>query len=343
MVSPGSSQSTTSFSDMETSVEAVEKIIKHQFKNKKLLEEALTHSSLGDSPSYERLEFFGDAVLQLAVSKYLFAEYPNLDPNYLTRLRSVNTSNERLARVAVRHDIYPYVRQNAPDLTDKVREFYEAANQEDDIVIHGGSVKPCCVLPDIVESIIGAVHIDVDYDLEKSWLIVRDLLEPMVTLDDLKKEPQPVTRLYEYCAKAHIKVDIKRSNDTSNVYVDGEFFVSGSNDLDAAKKALLEFGDPVLPANNTWELKFWAEIDDTLNEIKEAKQKLCVLCRKKQLPKPEYSPENESGPPHEKKVKFAVEIDGIGRMIGEEKAKKKHANNSAASLLIRSLKKIYSL
>ena len=85
---PAPSFSITSSSvEMEASVASVEKIINYSFRNKRLLEEALTHSSFSNFPSYERLEFIGDAVLGLAISNHLFLAYPNLDPDDQRRFR----------------------------------------------------------------------------------------------------------------------------------------------------------------------------------------------------------------------------------------------------------------
>lgn len=79
--------------------------IRESFNNKALFDEALTHKSWVNEnpktrPSYERLEFLGDAVLELVISRELFEKYPGEDEGYLTALRSrlVNTAN--LAEVA---------------------------------------------------------------------------------------------------------------------------------------------------------------------------------------------------------------------------------------------------
>lgn len=95
---------------------AVEKILNYSFNNKKLLEEALTHSSCDDYPSYQRLEFVGDAALGLALANYFFLAYPSLDAGELTLLRAANTSTEKFARVAVRHGLYSFLRRNAAAL-----------------------------------------------------------------------------------------------------------------------------------------------------------------------------------------------------------------------------------
>lgn len=106
--------------DMATSIRAVEEILSYKFKNRKLLEEALTHSSCTDSPSYQRLEFVGDAALGLAVANYVYLAYPELDPGQLSLLRAANVSTEKLARVAVRHSLYKFVRHNTTTLDQKV-------------------------------------------------------------------------------------------------------------------------------------------------------------------------------------------------------------------------------
>lgn len=107
--------------NMEAGVEAVERILGYSFRNKKLLEEALTHPSFGESePNFERLEFIGDAVLGLAVTNYLFLAYPQLAPGPLSSLRAANISTEKLARVAVRHGLYRYIRSRAGSLDNKV-------------------------------------------------------------------------------------------------------------------------------------------------------------------------------------------------------------------------------
>ncbi|KAK9938604.1 hypothetical protein M0R45_015332 [Rubus argutus] len=243
--------------EMEEKVEAVERIIKYEFKkkNKRLLEVALTHSSCVNAVSNLRLAFMGDAVLGLAVSKYLYHEYPGIDQGDLTRLRSVNVGNEKFARVAVRHNLYNYLRRTAPDVDDLVREFTEVVNGEDQEKAHvyRGSMDAPKVLADIVESVAAAIYVDLNYDLKKFWKKFRHLLEPITTLEEIQEQPQPVTELYEFCQKHGMDVIItpqrdetKRIENVYVVYVDGEFVASGSSKkkgiakVNAAKIALRE-------------------------------------------------------------------------------------------------------
>ena len=69
-----------------------------------LLTEALTHRSLEDNASHhnERLEFLGDAVLQIVVSNFLFRAYPNAREGYLTRQRALTVSEPTLTEAARR-------------------------------------------------------------------------------------------------------------------------------------------------------------------------------------------------------------------------------------------------
>ncbi|KAH8494068.1 hypothetical protein H0E87_020726 [Populus deltoides] len=334
---------------MEASVFAVEKILNYKFKNKRLLEEALTHSSYTDSASYQRMEFLGDAALGLALSNYVYLAYPRLDPGHLSLLRAANISTEKLARVAIKHGLYRFVRHNATALDDKVKEFSDAVSgEDDDALVYGGSIKAPKILADIVESVAAAVYVDVDFDLQTFWVIFRGILEPIVTLEDLQQQPQPVTMLFERCQKQGKNVDIKHwkneAKSIASVYVDGQFIASSSSEqkeiakLNAAKGALLKLSNS-FPTNLN-NVSLLDIFDGSSFEIEGAKQKLHELCGKKKWPKPNYNIENDMGPPHEKKFVCSVQIatvDGILYATGDERTRVKDAENSAASSMIRAL------
>ncbi|KAJ6333238.1 hypothetical protein OIU77_009158 [Salix suchowensis] len=326
---------------MEASVFAVETILNYNFKNKRLLEEALTHSSYTDSASYQRLEFLGDAALGLALSNYVYLAYPKLDPGQLSLLRAANISTEKLARVAIKHGLYRFVRHNAIVLNDKVKEFSDAVSREDDDddgLVYGGSIKAPKILADIVESVAAAVYVDVDFRSSKTL---------GVTFEDLQQQPQPVTTLFEMCQKQGKIVDIKHwkneSRNIASVHIDGQFIASSSSEqkeiakLNAAKGALLKLSNSFPTNLNNVSLDIF---DGSSFEIEGAKQKLHELCIRKKWPKPNYNIENEMGPPHEKKFVCAVQIstaDGILYVSGDERMRVKDGENSAASSMIRAL------
>ncbi|XP_022965096.1 ribonuclease 3-like protein 2 [Cucurbita maxima] len=332
---------------MESSVLAVELIVSYNFKNKKLLEEALTHSSYVESASYQRLEFIGDSAIGLAFTNYFFLAYPDLQQGQLSLLRAANISTEKLARVAVRHGLYHYVRRKAVALDDKVREFVDSVALENNSVPYGGLMKAPKVLADIVESVAGAIYVDVNFDLQRLWVIIRGLLEPIYTPEDLEVEPQPVTVLFEVCQKNGKQVDIKNwsngSKTVSSVFVDGTFVASGSSThkeiarLNAAREALAK-----LSKTMDINIRTAVTIDgiDESFEIEGAKQKLHDFCCKKKWPKPNYSTEKDFGPSHDKRFTCSVKIStssGMLYMVGDEKSRVKDSENSAASMMIRAL------
>ncbi|KAA0055862.1 hypothetical protein IC582_014598 [Cucumis melo] len=332
---------------MGSSVIAVERILSYKFKNKKLLEEALTHCSYPDSASYERLEFIGDSAIGLALTNYFFLAYPNLHQGQLSLLRAANVSTEKLARVAVTHGLYNYVRRNAATMDAKVKEFVDSVALEGSSVPYGGLMKAPKVLADIVESVAGAVYVDVNFDLQKLWVIIRGLLEPIYTLEELQVEPQPVTVLFDVCQRNGKQVDIKNwkngSKNIASVYVDGTFVASGSSmqkeiaRLNAAREALIK-----LSGSMDTKIKTVVTINgiDESFEIEGAKQKLHDFCCRKKWQKPKYSIEKKLGPSHGRRFVCSVKIPtcyGTFYIVGDEKSRVKDAENSAASLMIRAL------
>ena len=79
-----------------------EKKINYKFKNKELINLALTHSSFSNKKNlnYERLEFLGDRVLSLVISEHLFIKYPNENEGALSKRLSNLVSKQTLLEVA---------------------------------------------------------------------------------------------------------------------------------------------------------------------------------------------------------------------------------------------------
>ncbi|TXG76506.1 ribonuclease III [Candidatus Dojkabacteria bacterium] len=125
-------------------------------KNKKLLEEALTHRSfLNESkekiPSNERLEFLGDSILSFIVSTYLFKEYPDFNEGKLTNLRSLLVNTKMLALLA-----------KDCDLGSKLRL---SKGEEES----GGRNNPS-LLADSFEAFIGALFLDQGIEAVKKFI-----------------------------------------------------------------------------------------------------------------------------------------------------------------------------
>ena len=119
--------------------------LRKKFKNPEIFDQAMTHKSwVNENPSKrgsnERLEFLGDAVLELVVTDYLFKKFPEKEEGYLTNLRAniVNTTN--LASLAKKIDLGESI-------------FLSKGEQS-------GGVKNKSLLADTIEAIIGAIYLD---------------------------------------------------------------------------------------------------------------------------------------------------------------------------------------
>lgn len=122
----------------------VEAILGYEFRDRSLLWQALTHPSYGGDhrvSDYQRLEFLGDAVLELYVSEALYREYPDLGEGKLTRMRADLVREETLSRA---------LRQLG--LNDHI---LLSVGEE-----RGGGRLKSSILCDVFESIIGAIYLD---------------------------------------------------------------------------------------------------------------------------------------------------------------------------------------
>ena len=129
-------------------MKALCKELGYTFRDMKLLETALTHPSYGGDhhvPHYQRLEFLGDAVLELAISRYLYFEFPEVDEGKLTRIRAGLVREETLCRAATRLELGKYLRLSVGE--DR----------------SGGRDKPS-ILCDVMEAVLAAVYLDGGFD-----------------------------------------------------------------------------------------------------------------------------------------------------------------------------------
>ncbi len=124
----------------------LEKLLNYRFKNRQLLEMALTHRSYrfenaGISHDNQRLEFFGDAVLDLVLAEYLYEEYPDKDEGFLTSTRSRLVSGRGLAVCARGIELGKFLR------IGKGEEASGGRDRESN-------------LADCLEAIVGAAYLD---------------------------------------------------------------------------------------------------------------------------------------------------------------------------------------
>ncbi len=170
----------------------IEEILGYKFKNSSILKQALTHSSLSNEESYQKLEFLGDAVLEFVVTCEIYDNFC-LEEGKLTNIRANIVNGKNLADAFDKLQIAKFVR-------------------------HGNSLKSLSnsVKEDVFEAIIGAIYLDGGIDKARSF-IDNSLMKNLSTL---KPTYDYKTMLQELLQKnGSVKIEYR---DVQNI---GEFIV----------------------------------------------------------------------------------------------------------------------
>jgi ribonuclease III len=143
---------------MDTRLDDLQHRLGHRFAQQRLLTIALTHRSFGADHN-ERLEFLGDAVLNLAVSGLLYERFSGSDEGDLTRVRAHLVREDSLHRVALQLGLPEVMRMS-------------------DGEARGGGAQRPSILADAVEALIGATYLDGGW--EPAQHIVRKLFGEII-------------------------------------------------------------------------------------------------------------------------------------------------------------------
>ena len=165
--------------------DALQSAIGYHFKDKKLLNTALTHPSMTSvrGENYQRLEFLGDAVLELTMSRILYFKLSDVGEGQLTRLRAELVREESLYHIAQRLGVAKAIRLSPGE--EKT----------------GGREKPS-ILSDVVEAIIGGVYLDGGFD--EALGLVERMFEGTIDIDKLEEHALDAkSRLQELMQKNH--------------------------------------------------------------------------------------------------------------------------------------------
>ena len=143
----------------------LEKYLKYEFKNKKLLENALTHTSYAHEStknikSNERLEFLGDSVLSLAISEKIYSHKPEISEGNMSKIRAAIVCEDSLYKAALRLHYDEFI------LLGKGEEKLK------------GNKKPS-ILADAFEAVLAAIFLDSDFQTAQDF-VVRNLEEKMI-------------------------------------------------------------------------------------------------------------------------------------------------------------------
>jgi ribonuclease-3 len=131
-------------------------ILGYEFKQPKFLREALSHPSLSyenqkNVASNQRLEFLGDAVLQLTLSEMLFSLFPKAQEGQLTQLRAQLVSTRSLAKIARQMPLGPHI------LMGRSEELNGGRDRENS-------------LADVFEAILAAIYLDTGLDSARAFV-----------------------------------------------------------------------------------------------------------------------------------------------------------------------------
>lgn len=159
------------------SLSTLEKSIDYSFRNKSLLEQALTHRS-HSAKHNERLEFLGDSVLNCTIASVLYDRFGRIDEGDLSRLRANLVKQASLADIAQRLELSRFLRLGEGELKS------------------GGFRRPS-ILADTLEAVFGAIYIDGGFDAAAK--AISRLYKPVLeTVDPKTLGKDAKTLLQEY-------------------------------------------------------------------------------------------------------------------------------------------------
>ncbi len=169
-------------------LEKLQKTLGVKFKNRSLLNTALTHRSFvneigGSILDNERLEYFGDSVLALVVNEYLYKHYERYPEGNLAKIKSAVVSEATLSKVARKMNLGSYI------LMGKGEEQ------------SGGRERPS-ILANTFEAIIAAVYLDAGFKTCRKF-VLNKLKNEIERIDRLAYLRDPKTTLQEYVQKKY--------------------------------------------------------------------------------------------------------------------------------------------
>ena len=172
---------------MINNIQKFEKKLKVKFKNTFLLVKALTHKSADQEKNNEKLEFLGDRVIGLILSKKLFDLYPNAKEGDLDKRFAKLVNRKTCASIGWSIGVNDFIYMG--DLKKKIKQ-----NDEK-------------ILSDACESVIGAIYVDRGYNYAKEFVLKlwkNEINKSHITILD------PKTKLQEYSLKLYKKLPIYR-------------------------------------------------------------------------------------------------------------------------------------
>ncbi len=163
-----------------TNYSKLEKCLDYQFKEKDLIIEALTHKSYKKPYNNERLEFLGDAVLNLIVGEYLYSKFPESNEGDLSKIRASLVNESGFTKLANEINLGEYIYLSVAEERNKGR-------------------SKASILSDAFEAIMGAVYLESGIEVLKPIILkLLDRTYDQINLDvlfsDFKTALQEITQ-----------------------------------------------------------------------------------------------------------------------------------------------------
>lgn len=164
-------------------IKNLQKKIKYNFSQIKLLKQALTHRS-ADSNHNERLEFLGDSILNSIITNNLYHRFPNIDEGNMSRMRAKLVRGNTLAQIAKEFNLGKCLYLGAGEFKN------------------GGFLRES-ILANAIEAIIGSIFLDSDFTKTEK-IILNWYLSRLTEITPGEKQKDPKTRLQEYLQSYHL-------------------------------------------------------------------------------------------------------------------------------------------
>ncbi len=218
----------------------LEKCLGYQFKNKNLIIEALTHKSYKKPYNNERLEFLGDAVLNLIVGEYLFLKFPTSNEGDLSKIRASLVNETGFTKLANEIKLGEYIFISSAEERNKGR-------------------SKASILSDAFEALMGAIYLESGLEILKP--IVLNLLEncyDKINLDvlfsDYKTALQEITQarfgsIPEYKIEGSYGPDHKKEFEVSIWIDDKKYGTAIGKSKKLAQQAVAKIAIDILKGN----------------------------------------------------------------------------------------------
>lgn len=163
------------------------KRLSYQFKDPEFLVTAMTHRS-ASKEHYERMEFLGDAILNLIITDDLYHRFPGASEGKLSRLRASMVKGETLSQLAKQLELGDFLQLGSGELKS-------------------GGFRRESILADVFESIIGAIYLDGGYEPARRFVLAM-FDERLENADINVNLKDPKTRLQEYLQARGVELPV---------------------------------------------------------------------------------------------------------------------------------------